>query len=245
MCYFSVGRSEPLKRYIMRIFKWLFSRKEKVTSPSARRDDEALAQPEARDEPMELNKEERNLLSTLEIDETIGLQLKRHTRNKLEGLFKRFLLDDQEPELRGVRSLYRGKEVIVDELNGERPAADIHFFECGGYAGDKNGYIAVVKSSDPYDILRVMETDGANYNVTTEDIVAFLKKWERQIPFSITQCEGDTLVIQLETVADVTEMVREAIELCPDLVGGDDSPEQFAGVLDHIRKSREIYFWWD
>lgn len=196
--------------------------------------------------PIELTEEDHALLASLRIDEATGLQLKTQTQNKIEGLFIRFLEDDREPELRGVSSLYQGKDAAISRLNEQRSASDIHFFECGGYASDKNSYIAVVRTADRYDILEIMETNGINYDVSTEDIVAYLKRWEAKVPFLITQCEADTLVIMLDgNNPHLPEMVKEAVVICPDLIAGDNTPEAFDEVLTFVGKSGEIYFWWD
>jgi hypothetical protein len=91
-----------------------------------------------------------------------------------------------------------------------------------------------------------METDGVNYDVSTDHIIEFLKKWEEKVPFLITECECDTLVIRLDGSSPyIPEMVGEAVPICPDLTAGDDSQEEMDKLIALVRKSNELYFWWD
>jgi hypothetical protein len=102
-----------------------------------------------------------------------------------------------------------------------------------------------VKTTDRYDILRIMETNGANYEVFTEEIIAFLKRWETRIPFLITECEHDALVINLDVNnPDLPEMVNEAVVLCPDLASS-DTEDDYNELISYIRESGGIQFWWD
>ena len=195
----------------------------------------------------ELSEEESILLAGLGISEETGLQLKRQTKQKIEGLFQQFWADSgKEPVLRGIKSVYRGKDKPYGRLNERKLSANIHFFGCGGYASDKNRYIGVVKATDRYDLLRVMGTDGVNYEVDTEDIINFLKKWEGAVPFLITECEADSVVIQVDGGnASLSAMVAEAVVLCPDLIADEVTPETLDKVLTFVKRSGEIGFWWD
>jgi hypothetical protein len=196
---------------------------------------------------VELSEEERNLLGGLGIAEEAGLQLKSLTKQKLEGLYQQFWADsDKEPVLRGIRSGCGKKEKtsFAKQLNRNELNPDIHFFGCGGYAGEKNYYVGAVKTMDRYDILRIMETDGVNHDVFTENIIHFLKKWEERISFSIAECEADAVVLQLEDMnVELQEFAAEALAICPDLVSGFEMP---ADLIRYIKDNKgQIEFWWD
>ena len=49
--------------------------------------------------------------------------------------------------------------------------------------GIKTDKIGVLKSSDPYDILRVMQTNGENDDISNDDVIEKLKEWEKGSPF--------------------------------------------------------------
>ncbi len=239
------------KTKLMGLFDKIFGRKRGKSGlfPASTSDDETRvpqADPTA-DQGDELSEEERILLAGLGISEETGLQLKSLTRQKIEGLFHQFWADSgKEPVLSGIKSIYRGKDKPYRRLNERKLNANVHFFGCGGYASDKNRYIGVVKTTDRYDLLRIMETDGVNYDVDTEDIINFFKKWEGIVPFLITECEADSVVVQVDGGnASLSAMVAEAVVLCPDLIADEVTPETLDKVLTFIRRSGEIAFWWD
>lgn len=201
---------------------------------------------QTQDEPVVLDEAELDLLANLGIDTSTGLQLKSFTRQKIEGLYKRFLDDgNREPEIRGIRSVYKGKWDAVVKFKQQQTANDIHVFECDSFNESAN--VALVKCTDRYDILRIMETAGLNYDVSTEDVIRFLEKWEVKIPFFwICLCDRDVLVIELDvTNSHLAQMVKEAVGICPDMTGGDDSHEAFEKLLATVRESGDLYFWWD
>ena len=235
----------------MGLFDKIFGRKKGKPGPfpdSTSDDETKILQADlTADDGDELSEEERVLLAGLGISEETGLQLKHQTRQKIEGLFHQFWADSgKEPVLSGIKSIYRGKDKPYARLNERKLSANVYFFGCGGYASDKNRYIGVVKTTDRYDLLRIMETEGVNYEVDTEDIITFLKKWEGVVPFLITACEADSVVIQVDGGnASLPAMVAEAVVLCPDLIADEVTPETLDGLLGFVRQSGEIAFWWD
>ena len=75
------------------------------------------------------------------------------------------------------------------------------------------------KPADQYEPIRKANTDGANYDLDTDAIVARLKKWESLCKFRVTAAGHDTVDIEFETFPkDMDAFVRDLYEFCPDLV---------------------------
>ncbi|MDB6111870.1 MAG: hypothetical protein JWR69_3620 [Pedosphaera sp.] len=75
------------------------------------------------------------------------------------------------------------------------------------------------KSNDEYAVLRESETNGANYDLDTPDIIARLKQWKTLCSFRIMGAESDTVDIEFETLPkEMDAFVKDLYDFCPDLV---------------------------
>lgn len=74
-------------------------------------------------------------------------------------------------------------------------------------------------TQDPFDVLRKAGTNGANYDLDTEDIIARLIAWQSRCEFQVTGAEGDTLDLVFTSLPkDLDAFVAELYDFCPDLV---------------------------
>lgn len=119
-------------------------------------------------------------------------------------------------------------------------------FRCAqnfGVAG-KPDEIAIIKTTDQYDILRVMATDGANYDIATDMIIKKFKTWEKSFTFRINGAELDWVSAEFITLPkDMLAFAREVYKFCPDVV------EQGTGTVEalaeEMKKTKTLYMWWD
>lgn len=110
--------------------------------------------------------------------------------------------------------------------------------------GIRTEEIGILKGTDPYDILRVMQTNGEEYEITTEDIIERLKEWEKRYPFEIIGAENGWVEIEFRTVPqDLKTFAEEVFDFCPDTV------EQDAGSIEElargIARTKRLTLWWD
>jgi hypothetical protein len=112
-------------------------------------------------------------------------------------------------------------------------------FEIGG-APDK---VALLPTGDKYAVIAAMETNGANYNTYTPQVIAWLKALEAEQPFVLTGIGFDYMEGQFTTpVKDPAKLAKRMYDFCPDIVDqGVGSVEALAKAL----KGGQIYFWWD
>lgn len=72
---------------------------------------------------------------------------------------------------------------------------------------------------DKYHELRERGTNGANYDIMTEDIVRKLQEWENKCEFEIVDVRHDSVEIEFQTLPeDLDEFCSEIYELCPDTI---------------------------
>jgi hypothetical protein len=202
--------------------------------------------------PVTLSSDEEQLLNMLEISGEVGLSIKKKTNNKIEGLYELQMFEDysEEPKLKGIKSLFEQKVTvpgmleIIKELQSENELRGYHIFCCGNYAGDKDYFIGALKTNDQYECLRIFETNGINYDIGTDDIIQFFKRWETQATFSIIDAYCDRVAIQfLDLNFDLEKFSKEALELCPDFLAVIEEEHLMKKYI--IDRNGKVDFWWD
>jgi hypothetical protein len=70
-----------------------------------------------------------------------------------------------------------------------------------------------------FDLVRQNQTDGANYDVSTEDIIRRLRDWQARCEFEVVGAERDSVTLRFSTLPeDLGAFAREIYEFCPDTI---------------------------
>ena len=98
---------------------------------------------------------------------------------------------------------------------------------------------------DPFAVLREAETNGENYDVSTSDIIARLKKWQKLCSFRLSGVDYNTVTLKFEVLPkNIKAFVRDAYDLCPDLVQIDEDLE-LPELEKNLAKTKKLALWWD
>jgi hypothetical protein len=109
--------------------------------------------------------------------------------------------------------------------------------------GIKTDKIGVLKGIDPYDILRVMQTNGDNDDVSNEDVIEKLKEWEKGSSFEIIGAENDWIEIQFKRLPkSLKSFVEDLEDFCPAAVEDGAGAEE--ELVKEIQKTRRLYLSW-
>ena len=104
--------------------------------------------------------------------------------------------------------------------------------------------LGILPTTDKYDVLLAMQTNGQNYDLMPQDVVAWLRKLEGEQPFAITSAGFDFLGGKfLSKIAKPAELAKQMYEFCPDIV--DQGAGDVKALAAELRKSGTLYFWWD
>lgn len=104
--------------------------------------------------------------------------------------------------------------------------------------------LALYPSRDSYAILRLVGTNGANYNIGPDSIVAWLRGLERDQPFVLTGIGFDWVAGRFTTpLTDPDALARRLNAFCPDIVT--QGTRTVAALARELRRSGELYCWWD
>ena len=104
--------------------------------------------------------------------------------------------------------------------------------------------LALYPSRDRYAILRLVGTNGANYDIGPDSIVAWLTALEREQPFVLTGIGFDWMSGRFTTaLADPDGLAQRFNAFCPDIVT--QGTGTVAALARELRRSGELYCWWD
>lgn len=135
--------------------------------------------------------------------------------------------------------------------------------------------VAIIKSDDPFDLVRLKGTKGEATDVATATILEKLQDWDARYGLTVLGAAYDWVEFALEALpSDAMGLIDEMIALCPDLLSegfddlpeimaeyrGKELPEEFetfanidwslpgAGKLAFQRSLEDggsVYLWWD
>lgn len=103
--------------------------------------------------------------------------------------------------------------------------------------------LVVGPGANQYDILRIADTDAANYGLLTEAVIRQLKRWDTRYGLEIVQATGSTFSARVRRPdGDLLRLATELIQLCPD---PDFVPEDAPKIAREISENGTIGCWWD
>jgi ankyrin repeat protein len=109
--------------------------------------------------------------------------------------------------------------------------------------GDDDALL-VLPTTNRYDALAVMGTNGCNEDVATEDVIRWLMDRATTDPFVITRVRHDLVEGRfLRPIADPEEMAQSMYELCSDIV--DQGSDTVEALAENLARRPRLYFWWD
>ncbi|WP_270584780.1 DUF4253 domain-containing protein [Bacillus smithii] len=106
--------------------------------------------------------------------------------------------------------------------------------------------IGIIKGNDQFDILKIQQTNGDNYEISNEDVISKLREWNNRYPFIIVGADYDWIdanFIVLPTDQEMKSFAQEMYEFCPDIVEqGTGSIEE---LIEEIKETKKLVLWWD
>jgi hypothetical protein len=141
---------------------------------------------------------------------------------------------------------------LVDEDLGRKIIEEqqANFLSRGAYiflsqdVTERNGAcIVAVPTTDRYEAIAAIQTNGANSGVTTAEIITWLKNLEKDEPFQLSEITPDLIRGRFQNEAEAPlELMRDINKLCPD---GDTGEELTEAQAKQWASQRMLFLWWD
>jgi hypothetical protein len=201
-----------------------------------------------------LDESETALAETLGFDKEILLEVKSYADaplSQLKTVFSEYL-----PETKKIKKTVtkhsgiifstdqkKAREIILllkESLKAKGYRiflSEMHF----GYSPDQ---VAIIKSNDQFDILRVKQTDAANFGLDNNAVITHLKKWHELYPFEIIGADLDWVEAEfIQQPKDMLQFAKEVYKFCPDVV--DQGTETVERLAQEMKRTNTLYLWWD
>jgi len=187
----------------------------------------------------ELTSREIQLCDELGFDHIDALLLKKSAQCEINKFdFEHVELGDK-PNCIFVSSNERQAQLIVHNLQKQFIKKG-QFIYIGDYSFSSECKVVLINTTnDPYKIIEYAETNGINFDINTEDVLAKVKNWDSRFGLKFYGIGFDFLLLKVvDKNIDLKNISKEINEFCPD---NED--------LDHLEKelktNQEIFLWWD
>lgn len=117
-----------------------------------------------------------------------------------------------------------------------------HGLSIGGVEG--HDQIALLPTTNGYEVLAAIETEGPNSNVYGPDLMKWLKDLDKTQPFEITEAGTSFLVAKFKApVKDPTALAAKILKLCPDYDSGEGPEASLKKIQEDLKKGNLFLFW--
>ena len=142
--------------------------------------------------------------------------------------------------LRGGREIHLRNSIDLLSLQRQWLGQGIYLFHPDG-----KDSLAALPADHWRVAIAVMQTNGANCDLGTADILKWLEELEKTHPFELTTIAHDRLEgVFLNPIAEPLKLAKKMYKFCPDIVDqGCGAVEVLAQELQ--KQPPRLYFWWD
>lgn len=100
--------------------------------------------------------------------------------------------------------------------------------------------IGVLKTTDKYEILKEVKTNGANYDIDPDSLVNLIKVFDEKYSLELIGASGDwcEFIINNEP-KDWLVLAKKAYKICPDIV--DQGTETVEALAKEMQKTKHLY----
>jgi len=195
--------------------------------------------------PVELTASDRVLGKAASIPDDVLRRVKAQGKNlrRLEGRNE----DDETVPAAGV-TIDVDRHYALRAVRSLRSSVGPNYFvfiseQNFGIAGQLDN-VSILKTSDPYEAMRVMGTNADNYEMTRAALIAQLKKWDSAYGLRFRGVGFDWVEAEFtRQPSDMLSFGKQVYKFCPDVV------DQGAGTIEKLAaemaRTNTLYLWWD
>lgn len=193
----------------------------------------------------EVSAMDRELAAGIGLPEALLVQAKSAGRNlhQLQGT------DDEGNPVKGagitVEVPAEKADAVARKLQTAAPSGWIAFVSAHNFGiGGQLDEVSILKAASFADVLRVMGTNGWNYDIGPDKIIARLQLWDQRYGIVLRGAGFDWLEAAFQREPpDMAAFAKEVYEFCPDVV------EQGTGTVEalvaEMKRTQTVYLWWD
>jgi len=203
----------------------------------------ALSKPQGA--PVTLSAYSEELARILKFDRQVLILVKEESHERIQRLVG-YDEDDYQIVAPGIAVVVpedKADEILVALRRKLTPLKYMAFF-VEVNAAFKAEKIGVIKGTDQYEILRIMHTDGDEYEITNQDVIERLKEWQKISTFEVIGADSSWVEVEFTKLPkDLNAFAQEVYDFSPDSV--DEGPGTVEGLAKEIKKTKRLFLVWD
>jgi hypothetical protein len=170
--------------------------------------------------------------------------VQKYSNGKLLPFYNQDLYTEKPVEMAGVcvKSKQDETEILALRLREELKSLNYLAFICDS---DRKK-VCIIAGTDQFDILKLQQTNGDNYDISNSSVISKLKDWYTSYPFIIIGADYDWVEIIFDVLPkdkELKSLAREIAEFCPDIV--EQGTGSINGLIEEMLETRKVYLWWD
>jgi len=118
-------------------------------------------------------------------------------------------------------------------------AEDCFLFWTDGQSKAGQSAVGILPSADAFEAIAAIQTNGANYQLSNEDIISRMRRLSSKYPFTLVGIGFDFIAGKLSSRVEKSgELANWFSKFCPDV--GDKET-----VAQQLRQTGDFFLWWD
>lgn len=176
-------------------------------------------------------------------DEVLSI-ISKFTTGKLKPFYKTDLYTDKRGEIIGVCMEVKQDQAenLVLKMRKEMEVLGFLPFICD----TEHNKVCISQVSDQFDIIKIQQTNGDNYDISNEMVVSKLKEWHLRYPFTIIGADFDWVEATFQVIPEgknLRSFATEMYKFCPDIV--EQGSGSINGLMEELKESKKLFLWWD
>jgi len=113
-----------------------------------------------------------------------------------------------------------------------------------GFCGKERRFVHLIPTADKYAALALYHVRGNEVELSTADIISWLREFERDHPFRLRGAGFDVVDLEFtQPLVDPTSVAKRLVKFCPDLIA--QNFPSWEALIQHLDKKQRIHLWWD
>jgi hypothetical protein len=130
--------------------------------------------------------------------------------------------------------------VLLDKIRPPLHDLKAIAFISENITGFNAGCIVLLPTMDYYEAITAFETP-VGQEISSDDLIRWLKKLQKQQPFEITHVAPDLVCADFTTrIENPLQLAKSIAKICGDVIN-----EPIEKVAIALERSRQLYLWWD
>ncbi|MET3698990.1 uncharacterized protein DUF4253 [Bacillus oleivorans] len=177
--------------------------------------------------------------------------IKASVSSSLQPLIINELYNEGETRTAGISFMTpedKAEKVVVDLQSRLKQMGYLVFICERDFGNERKSMckVGIIKGHDQFEILKVQQTNGDNYDISNEDVSAKLREWNDRYPFNMIGADYDwveAIFSELPADQQMKSFAQEIYEFCPDVV--DQGTETIEALIEEMRRTNKLFLWWD